>query len=99
MLGIRNPVIYYDVNYRCIVGNFEGSSWENIRNRASHFSDKIKQEMHDKTPTHNGDEKDDRNDVLHHSDKIMRTALFLAFLLSTGIFAGIIFSDKTPASM
>ena len=46
--------------------------------------------MHDKA-----DYSDDSgNDVLHHSDKIMRTTLFVAFLLSSGIFAGIMLSDK-----
>lgn len=73
----------------CILGTFEGSSWENISSRANDFSDKLNEEMHDKA-----DYADDSgNDVLH-SDKIMRTTLFVAFLLSSGIFAGIMLSDK-----
>ena len=84
----------------CILGNFEGTSWENIRARASDFSEKIKQDMHDKTSGGDyAEEKDDKSDVLHQSDKTMRTALFLAFLLSSGIFAAIMFSDKTPSSV
>lgn len=42
-------------------------------------------------------EKDERNDILHESDKTMRTAVFVAFLLSTGIFAGIIFSANNAS--
>ena len=45
--------------------------------------------MHDKADYAN----DSGNDVLH-SDKIMRTTLFVAFLLGSGIFAGIMLSDK-----
>jgi hypothetical protein len=44
------------------------------------------------------DEKDERNDILHQSDKTMRTALFVAFLLSTGVFAGIIFSANNVSA-
>ena len=44
------------------------------------------------------DDKDERNDILHQSDKPMRTALFVAFLLSTGIFAGILFSANNVSA-
>ena len=44
------------------------------------------------------DERDEGNDILHQSDKTMRTALFVAFLLSTGIFAGIIFSANNVSA-
>lgn len=83
----------------CILGSFEGSSWETIRNQANQFGDKIKQELNNETQNNYSDEKDDRNDILHQSDKTMRTALFVAFLLSSGIFAGILFSaDKVTAT-
>lgn len=75
---------------RCILGNFEGSSWKNIRNQANDLNEKIKQDMNDKI--------DDDSDVLHHSDKIMRTTLFAAFLLSSGVFAAIMLSDKFSAT-
>lgn len=75
------------------IGNFEGSSWKSFRNRANHFGDKIKQDV--KNEMKFGDESVDRNDILDQSnDKATRTALFIAFLLSTGIFAGILFSSK-----
>lgn len=55
--------------------------------------------MNNEMPNDYSDEKDERNDVLHQSDKTMRTALFVAFLLSSGIFAGILFSaDKVSGT-
>ena len=44
------------------------------------------------------DDKDERNDIIQQSDKTMRTALFVAFLLSSGIFAGIIFSANNVSA-
>jgi hypothetical protein len=44
------------------------------------------------------DDKDEKSDILHQSDKTTRTALFVAFLLSTGIFAGILFSASNVSA-
>ena len=44
------------------------------------------------------DDKDEKSDILHQSDKTTRTALFVAFLLSTGIFVGILFSASNVSA-
>ena len=54
--------------------------------------------MNNEIPNNYSDDKDERNDILHQSDKTMRTVLFVTFLLSTGIFAGILFSANNVSS-